>query len=302
MKEYNFIAQPGLNKLRLDLLLSNFSKENKLGISRTLIKEIILKGNVCISGRVVKKPNTKVNEKERVSFFLEEKRPDSIKAEDIKLDIIYEDDSLAVINKPSGMVVHPAPGNYEHTLVNAIKNIFTSLSDINPARPGIVHRLDKETSGLLIIAKDNQSHLELASQFAKHKIEREYIAIVKGRVEFDEGVIEVPIARDEYKRKNMSVNFSVKSKEAKTYYRTLKRFEDFSLLSLKPITGRTHQLRVHLDFIGHPILGDSKYGKNNKFTRLALHAKRLKFIHPKTGKLLEFSISLPEEFQALSTK
>lgn len=302
MKEYNFIAQPGINKLRLDLLLSNFSKENKLGISRTLIKEIIFKGDVRVAGRVVKKPNTKVKEEERVSFSLEEKKPCSIKAEDIKLDIIYEDESLAVINKPSGMVVHPAPGNYEHTLVNAMKNIFSSLSDINPARSGIVHRLDKETSGLLIIAKDNQSHLELASQFAKHKVEREYIAIVKGRVEFDEGVIEAPIARDEYKRKSMSVNFSAKSKEAKTYYRTLKRCESFSLLSLKPVTGRTHQLRVHLDFIGHPILGDSKYGKNNKFTRLALHAKRLKFIHPKTGEPLEFSVPLPEELQALFTK
>ena len=302
MEEYNFTVLPKSGKLRLDVLISNFSKSNRLGISRTSIKDIILKGNARIGQEVVTKPNTRVKEGESVRFVLETAKPDYIKPEDIKLDIVYEDDSLAVINKPSGIVVHPAPGNYEHTLVNAIKNIFVSLSDINPGRPGIVHRLDKETSGLLVIAKDNQSHLELTRQFAEHTIEKEYVAIVKGKMEFDEGVIEAPIARHEFKRKNMSVNFSDKAKNAKTYYRTLKRFRDFSFLSLKPFTGRTHQLRVHLDFIGHPILGDCKYGRNNKFTRLALHAKRLKFLHPKTGKPLEFIAPIPNEFKELLNK
>jgi len=222
-----------------------------------------------------------------------------IKAENIKFDIIYEDDYLAVNNKPSGLVVHPAPGNYEHTLVNALKNIFHSLSDISPDRPGIVHRLDKETSGLLIIAKNNESHLEISRQFAKHTVEKEYVAIVKGSMEFDEGVIEAPIARHLFKRKNMAVNFSDKAKDARTSYCTLKRYKNFSLLSLKPFTGRTHQLRVHLDFIGHPILGDDKYGKNNKFIRLALHARKIKFLHPKTGKPVEFNAPIPKEFKEL---
>lgn len=302
MKEYNFIVAPGSGESRLDVLLSNFSKSNRLGISRTSIKDIILKGNVHIGEELATKPNSRVREGENIRFTVETKEPDFIKPEDIKLDILYEDDCIAVINKPSGIVVHPAPGNYEHTLVNAIRHIFTSLSDINLGRPGIVHRLDKETSGLLIIAKDNQSHLELSRQFAEHTIEKEYVAIVKGRIEFDEGIIEAPIARHEYKRKNMSVNFSDKAKDAKTYYRTLKRFKDYSLLSLKPFTGRTHQLRVHLDFIGHPILGDCKYGKNNKFSRLALHAKRLRFTHPKTGKPVEFVAPIPREFKELLNK
>ncbi len=302
MKEYSFTVQPEEEKLRLDILLADFSRNNRLGISRTSIKDIILEGKVHVGTLVVTKPNSRVKEGDTVRFSLETSSPDYIKPEDIKLDIIYEDDYIAVINKPSGLVVHPAPGNYEHTLVNAIRNIFSSLSNINPGRPGIVHRLDKETSGLLIIAKDNQSHLELTRQFSEHLIEKEYVAIVKGKMEFDEGVIEAPIARHTFKRKNMSVNFSDKAKDAKTYYCTLKRFRDFSFLSLKPFTGRTHQLRVHLDFIGHPILGDNKYGKCNKFSRLALHAKRLKFLHPGTGRPVEFTAPIPKEFRELLNK
>jgi len=302
MKEYGFIVLPDEIKLRLDILLSHFSKNNRLGLSRTSIKELILKGKVYVGELAVTKPHYKVKTGDRITFSFEAKKAGLIKAEDIKLDIVYEDNDLAVINKPSGLVVHPAPGNYEHTLVNALKNIFLSLSDINPDRPGIVHRLDKETSGLLIIAKNNPSHLELARQFSSHIIKKEYIAIVKGRMEFDEGVIEAPIARHLFKRKNMAVNFSGKAKDAKTYYRTIKRYKDFSLLSLEPFTGRTHQLRVHLDFIGHPILGDDKYGRNNEFSRLALHAKKIKFVHPKTGKFVEVSAPIPREFRELLNK
>ena len=198
--------------------------------------------------------------------------------------------------------MHPAPGNYEHTLVNALLHHFKNLSDINPQRPGIVHRLDKETSGLIVVAKNNSSHLTLAAQFAKHSIKRKYIALVRGRVEFDENVIEVPIGRHPLKRKNMAVSFKENAKQAKTRYRTLKRGEDFSLLELEPFTGRTHQLRVHLAFIGHPILGDSKYGPGNKFSRMALHAKYLGFLHPKTGKFMEFSSETPKEFKEFVIK
>lgn len=296
MKEYNFKVSPNETPLRLDILISNFSKNNRLGFSRTFIKDLILKGKVYAGEIAIIKPHQKIKKGEEVKFSVEARPKDVIQAEDIKLDIIYEDSDLAVINKPTGMVVHPAPGNYEHTLVNALKNVFKSLSDISPARPGIVHRLDKETSGLLVIAKNNASHLDLARQFAEHIIKKEYVAIVKGKMEFDENVIEAPIARHSFKRKNMAVNFLDKAKEAKTYYRTLKRCKDFSLLELRPVTGRTHQLRVHLDFIGHPILGDDKYGKQNKFSRLALHAKTLGFTHPRTGKFMEFNSPVPKEF------
>ena len=296
MNDHDFIVNPEDSGLRLDVLLSNFSKNNRLGLSRVFIKGLILSGKVSVEGDVVIKPHHKVKSGESIKFSFADKVKDTLKAEDIKLDIVYEDEDLAVINKASGMVVHPAPGNYEHTLVNALKNIFKSLSDINPDRPGIVHRLDKETSGLLVIAKNNATHLDLARQFAEHSIKKEYIAIVKGKVEFDESLIEAPIARHETRRKSMAVNFSDKAKEAKTYYRTLKRSKDFSLLELKPFTGRTHQLRVHLDFIGHPILGDDKYGKDNKFSRLALHAKRLEFTHPRTGKQMVFNAPIPKEF------
>jgi len=302
MSKHNFIVLPEESGTRLDVLLSNFSKNNRLGLSRVFIKGLILEGAVRVKGEAVIKPHYKVKNGDEVGFDFTVKVKDTLKAEEIKLDIVYEDEDLAVINKPSGMVVHPAPGNYEHTLVNALKNIFKDLSNISPDRPGIVHRLDKETSGLLVIAKNNASHLDLARQFAEHSIKKEYLAIVKGRVEFDENVIEAPIARHETKRKSMAVNFTDKAKSAKTYYRTLKRNNDFSLLELKPFTGRTHQLRVHLDFIGHPILGDNKYGKGNEFSRLALHAKTLGFTHPATGKFMEFTAPIPKEFKDFLNK
>lgn len=198
------------------------------------------------------------------------------------------------------MVVHPAPGNYQHTLVNALLYHFKTLSDVNPQRPGIVHRLDKDTSGLLVIAKNNFTHLGLAAQFAKHSIKRKYVALVKGKVEFDEDIIEMPIVRHPDKRKNMSVGFGKKAKYAKTYYRTLKRSDNFSILELHPFTGRTHQLRVHLAFLGHPILGDTKYGKNDAFSRLALHAQYIGFAHPRTGKFMEFESALPGEFVTIT--
>jgi 23S rRNA pseudouridine1911/1915/1917 synthase len=302
MNEHSFTASSDESGKRLDILLSNFSKNNRLGLSRVFIKGLILSGKVYVKGEAVTKPHHKVKGGDDIKFSFADKVKNTLKAEDISLNIVYEDEDLAVIDKPSGMVVHPAPGNYEHTLVNALKNVLKSLSDINPDRPGIVHRLDKETSGLLVIAKNNASHLDLARQFAEHSVKKEYLAIVKGKVEFDENVIEASIARHATKRKSMAVNFSDQAKEAKTYYRTLKRTKDFSLLELRPYTGRTHQLRVHLDFIGHPILGDDKYGKDNKFSRLALHAKRLGFMHPRTGKFMEFNSPTPKEFNDFLNK
>jgi len=297
MKEYSIEVTSGQHGKRLDIFLADFFTRGKLGLSRTFIKSLILKGNVCGPQGVLKKPHRKVSRDEVIKVLVDDKAEVNLLSEDIPLEVVYEDVDLAVINKPSGLVVHPAPGNYEHTLVNALLCRFKKLSSINPQRPGIVHRLDKDTSGLLVIAKNNTAHLALAKQFAEHSIERIYIALVKGRVKFDEDVIELPIARHPYKRKNMAVSFNAFAKYALTHYRTKKRFDEFSLLEIRPFTGRTHQLRVHLSFLGHPILGDTKYGKNNEFSRLALHAQSLAFAHPRTGKWLEFSSSIPKEFE-----
>jgi len=283
---------------RLDLFLLAFTRQKKLGFSRTHIQRLIEEGNITLGESTRIKSNYKIKAGEEFRVCLANKDPaDIVRAEDIPLDVVYEDRDLAVINKPTGLVVHPAPGNPKHTLVNALLHRFKNLSDINPHRPGIVHRLDKETSGLLVVAKNNFTHLGLAQQFAKHSIKRKYVALVKGKVEFNEGVIEIPIGRDPKKRKSMSAGFSEGTKYAKTYYRTLRRSSAFSLLELEPFTGRTHQLRVHLDFLGHPILGDPKYGSNNRFSRLALHAEYLGFKHPRSDKFIDFSCDSPPEFR-----
>ncbi len=312
MQEYILKVNEQDANMRLDLFIIEFSRKENLGFSRTFIQRLISAGKVSVnSANLINsalackggiKPHFKVKIGDEIRIRIEDKKPSLIKAEDMPLDIIYEDEDLAIINKYPGIVVHPAPGNYEHTLVNALLHHFQKLSDINPQRPGIVHRLDKETSGLLVIAKNNSAHLALAKQFSGHSIKRKYIALVNGKMEFDENIIELPIGRHPYKRKNMSVGFGKKTKYAKTYYRTLKRREDFSLVELEPFTGRTHQLRVHLSFSGHPILGDTKYGKNNAFSRLALHAKYIGFVHPRTGKFVEFSCEIPHEFSEFINK
>jgi 23S rRNA pseudouridine1911/1915/1917 synthase len=296
MNEYTLKISAQEAGSRLDLCLLELSKKKGLGFSRTLIQKMIFGGKVTLGGSLLTKPNYKVKAGERIKVRLEDKKENLLQPEDIPLDIVYEDEDLAVINKQAGLVVHPAPGNYEHTLVNALLHHLKNLSDVNSRRPGIVHRLDKETSGVLVVAKNNTSHYALSEQFAQHSIKRKYIALVKGKMEFDENIIELPIQRHPRKRKNMSVGFNKGSKYAKTYYRTLRRWEDFSLLELEPFTGRTHQLRVHLASQGHPILGDTKYGRNNEFSRLALHAQSLGFLHPRTAKFLEFSCGLPQEF------
>lgn len=302
MKEYLFKVRPEAAGMRLDLCVADFAKTNNLGLSREAIQKLILQGKINLKDLTKAKPNYRVKIGQEIKVMIEDKIITQLSAENIPLEVIYEDDDLAIINKPAGLVVHPAPGNYEHTLVNALLYHFKNLSDINPHRPGIVHRLDKETSGLLVIAKNNPAHLALSRQFSKHTIKRKYIALVKGEVAFNENVIELPIARHPYKRKDMAVSFAENSKYAKTFYRTLKRNKSFSLLELEPFTGRTHQLRVHLTHIGHPILGDTKYGRNNEFVRLALHAISLGFIHPRIEKFIEFTCSLPVEFNQFIQK
>lgn len=295
MKEFQSKVQKSDSGMRLDLYLTKNVLEKNLGFSRTSIQKLILEGRVTVDGKPTM-AHYRVKTGELVNIKIEEPKPCNIKPEQIPLDIVYEDSDLAVINKPSGMVVHPAPGNYQHTLVNALLYHFKDLSHINPNRPGIVHRLDKETSGLLVVAKNDKTHLALAKQFAKHTIKRQYSALVKGSMEFDENLIELPLGRHPKNWKKMSIAFGEKGKYAKTYYRTLKRSEGVSLIQLNPFTGRTHQLRVHMVFIGHPILGDSKYGRDNPFERLALHANYIGFLHPTKLKFMEFSTPVPEEF------
>ncbi|MDD5730014.1 MAG: RluA family pseudouridine synthase [Candidatus Omnitrophica bacterium] len=302
MQEYTFKISEEDSGKRLDLFLADFCQANKLGVSRTQVQRLLQEGKISVEGLESVSAHYKLKPGHVVRFIFEEKKAQSPVSEDIPLKVVFEDEDLAIIDKPRGLVVHPAPGNYEHTLVNALLHRFKKLSDINPQRPGIVHRLDKETSGLLVIAKNNAAHLSLSKQFSEHSIKRKYIALVKGRMEFEENIVELPIGRHPHKRKNMSVGFGKNTKYAKTRYRTLKRTDAASLLELEPFTGRTHQLRVHLSYLGHPILGDTKYGRNNEFTRLALHAKYLGFEHPTSGRFVEFSSPLPKEFEEFFSK
>lgn len=298
MPEYKLHVSEEEAGMRLDQFIAAFSKKNRLGLSRTYIQKSICKGQVKSGSSIIIKPHHKIKAEEGYAISIKEEPLTKLKPEDILFEVVYEDSDIAIINKPTGLTVHPGAGNLEHTLVNGLLHRFRNLSSVNPNRPGIVHRLDKDTSGLLVVAKNNNAHLELSRQFAQHSIERKYIAIVKGKVQFDEDVIEIPIGRHPIKRNNMAVGFTEKTKYAKTHYRTLRRTDNFSLLELRPFTGRTHQLRVHLAFLGHPILGDTKYGRNNEFQRLALHAQEIGFRHPGTGKFINFTSELPKELSS----
>jgi len=279
---------------RLDLYLVSELEKKSLKFSRRFIQDLILRGNVKVFSEI-KKPHYKVRLNDKISVKIPPKEEFFIQPEDIPIEIIYEDSDILVVNKPPGMVTHPAPGNPNRTLVNALLFHCKDLSQINPLRPGIVHRLDKDASGLLIVAKNDSSHLNLSKQFSQHRVERHYIALVRGKVEFDEGLIDLPIGRNQKNRKKMAVRF-FKAKRAKTFYKTLKRYRDYSLLELIPETGRTHQIRVHLSSLGHPILGDRIYSKGRDFSRLFLHAYKIRFTHPKTKEIKEFVSKMPKDF------
>ncbi len=296
MKEFSLKADTEDKGMRLDLFLIKKALKKNLSMSRQRIQKLILEGRVTLNNTSLKSHHkVKTGEVYKV-IFQEQKLKDDLEPENKPIEIVYQDKDLALINKPHGLVVHPGAGNQNNTLVNRLIFHFSEISTINPQRPGIVHRLDKDTSGLMVIAKNDKSHLSLVKQFAKHSVKRQYVALVKGSMEFDENIIELPITRHTRDRKKMAIGFGNKSRAAKTHYQTLIRTKKASLLVLSPFTGRTHQLRVHLSFIGHPILGDTKYGKNNTFRRLALHATELGFLHPTTNKFIEFSTPMPEEF------
>lgn len=278
---------------RLDFYLSKVIED----ISRTNIKQMIKNGDVLVNGGLQKpKYLLKINDKIVVNIY-NPKNPE-ILPEDIPLDIIYQDEDIAIIDKPQGMIVHPASGNYSNTLVNSLLFNFKTLSDLaGQIRPGIVHRLDKDTSGLMIIAKNNFSHKILSKNFKNRTIKREYIALVKGILKENYGVIDEPIGRDPKDRRRMAVVYK-NSKPAVTYYEILERFEEYTLVRARLETGRTHQIRVHLSYIKHPIVGDLIYSDNNKFnlSKQLLHSIKIGFNHPRSCKYMEFSTEIPERF------
>jgi 23S rRNA pseudouridine1911/1915/1917 synthase len=278
---------------RLDKFLAGHFEKS---FSRVFLQKLLKKGNVLLNGEIPKR-HQKVVAGDAIEIIVPIPEESAIRPEKIPLNIVYEDEHLLVVNKPQGMVTHPAPGNYTGTLVNALLAHCDDLSGIGGvSKPGIVHRLDKGTSGLLLVAKTDDAHKKLAKQFKDKTTKRVYLALVDGNVELDNGTVELPIGRSTRDRKKMAVKFDEgSSKEAITHYKVIKRFGDFTLLECRLGTGRTHQIRVHLSYIGHPILGDEKYGTKGNFKMPMLHAAMIGFTHPATKKFMEFSSKPPKE-------
>lgn len=285
---------------RIDAYLSSKVE----GMSRAQIQKLIEQGNITVNNKG-QKSNYKVKEKDFIVVTIPEPVALEVNAEDIDIEIMYEDEDLVVVNKPQGMVVHPAAGNYSGTLVNALLGKCKSLSGINGViRPGIVHRIDKDTTGVLVVAKNDNAHRSLAGQIKEHSVKRIYIALVEGKVKNDSGTISLPIGRHPVERKKMAV-VNKNGRNAVTHYRVLQRYSDNTLIEARLETGRTHQIRVHMSYIGHPLVGDPVYGfKKQKFKLKgqALHAQTLGFIHPRTGEYMEFSAPLPQYFIDLIEK
>jgi len=272
------------------------------GFSRAHAAKLIEEGNVTVNGKM-QKSGYKLKAGEEIQVLVPEPKQLEVRGEKIDLDVLYEDEDIIVINKPRGMVVHPAAGNDSGTLVNALlEHCKGSLSDINGViRPGIVHRIDKDTSGVLVVAKNNRSHAILSDRLKEHDIQRVYVAIAEGIISEDSGRIDAPIGRHPVERKKMAVNVK-NGRRAVTHFKVLQRFEDASLMELRLETGRTHQIRVHMAFIGHPLIGDTVYGRKKQKYSLegqALHARLLGFQHPGTGRYVEFEADPPEEFRLL---
>ena len=300
MSDYIFTVENDAG-LRIDKYLSEQISDR----SRSFISNLIKEGNVLVNDKVVSKSYI-LKDNDVVRAEVPEAVEYIAEAEDITLDIVYEDSDLIVINKPKGMVVHPAAGNYSGTLVNALMHHCKGqLSGINGVlRPGIVHRIDKNTSGLLVVAKNDIAHNSLAAQLKEHSVKREYRAIAYGRFKEPEGRVDLPIGRDQNDRKKMTVTFK-NSKNAVTNYRVLEELNGYSYISCVLETGRTHQIRVHMAHLGHPLAGDDVYGPKKVITALngqCLHAKILGFVHPVSGEYMEFDSELPEYFTEFLNK
>ena len=293
MKEY-IVSQEEKGK-RLDTYIPSVDTD----ITRTSEQRLIEDGNILVNGKNAK-VSYKIQENDKISVEIPEPKQIELKAQNIPIEIIYEDSDIIVVNKPKGMVVHPANGNPDGTLVNAIMAICKdSLSGIGgEIRPGIVHRIDKDTSGLLIVAKNDNAHVKMSEQIKNHEVKKTYIALVRGVFKENEATIDMPIGRSTSDRKKMAVNKN--GKNAVTHFKVLERFRNYTLLEVKIETGRTHQIRVHLSQIGYPVVGDTTYsnGKNEWGIKgQCLHAKSLKFKHPVTGKEMFIEAPLPEYFE-----
>lgn len=281
---------------RLDVFLKQYFKDK----SRSHIQKLIEEKLVTVNGKI-KKSNYKLKFNDEVSVILKEPVSLNIEPEEIPLDVLYEDRDVIVVNKPQGMVVHPAAGIKTGTLVNALLNYCSDLSGINGVtRPGIVHRIDKDTSGILVVAKNDNSHNKLAEQLKDHSMTREYIALVEGVLKEEKGTIDKPIARHPKDKIKMAVVLN--GKRAVTHYSVIEKFKNNTLVKCVLETGRTHQIRVHMAYIGHPLVGDPVYGYKKQRFKLEgqlLHARKLGFIHPSTGKYIEFETEIPEYFKRI---
>ena len=315
-KKINLIVKEVDNNLRVDVFINKKQKD----ISRTRIKNIILNKGLKLNNKIVVDPSKKIFDRDILEIIIPEPKKASLKPYNYKLDIIYEDEDLMVINKPAGIVMHPGAGNYDNTIVNALINYDrNSLSNIgNELRPGIVHRIDKNTSGLVLIAKNNQSHENLSFQFSKHSIKRIYQLLIWGKIRPSKGKIKTLITRSSRNRQMMEVS-NTKGKVAITNYKSIEIFENektptLSLLECELETGRTHQIRVHMNYLGNSIVGDDKYKKKFKkiknidpllekklikLNRQFLHAKTIGFIHPKKNKKMLFDSILPQELKII---
>ncbi|WP_149733287.1 RluA family pseudouridine synthase [Propionispora hippei] len=282
---------------RLDVFLTNRLQDT----TRSFVQKLIRDKQVTVNAKEAK-ANYRVQPGDIVKVVLPEPKIVDVLAEDIPLDILYEDEDIIVVNKARGMVVHPAAGNYKGTLVNALLEHCTNLSGINgEIRPGIVHRLDKDTSGVMVAAKNDRAHVSLAQQIKNRTAGRIYWAIVQGNIKEDTGTIHAPIGRHPTDRKKMAVTFT-NSKEAITNFTVITRFGEYTLVECKLLTGRTHQIRVHMAYIGHPVVGDPKYGSpKSRFSieGQALHAKKLRLEHPVTGQEMVFEAPVPEDMQSI---
>jgi len=285
------VDEPGV---RLD----KYVAEKCPDFSRTQAQKLIADGHVTVNDRVAK-AGLKLDAGDRVNITVPPPPPSPLSPEAIPLDIIYEDDDLLVIDKPAGLAVHPAPGHPSHTLINAILSHVWSLPGAEDSlRPGVVHRLDKDASGLLVVAKSSVAQANLINQFKARSVAKVYLVLVRGHLTPDDGVIEAPIGRDPRNRKRMAVVAEGQGREARTHYHVIKRMGDHTLLEVRPETGRTHQVRVHLSAIGYPVVGDKVYGKKSaQIPRLFLHACRLGFKLPSTGEYVEFTSNLPPDLE-----
>ena len=293
MENKELLVESDSSDLRLDLFLSKYLEDK----SRSYLQHLIENGEVKVNG-LLKKNNYKLKVNDKVEITIPNPVGLNVEPEDLPLDILYEDNDVIVINKPQGMIVHPASGVYTGTLVNALLSHCSDLSGINGvARPGIVHRIDKDTSGILVVAKNDNSHNKLAEQLKEHSMTRVYVALVEGVLKKDEGIVEAPLGRHPVEKIKIAVVNG--GRRAVTHYRVLERFNKNTLVECVLETGRTHQIRVHMTYIGHPLVGDPVYGyKKQRFNLQGqmLHAKKLGFIHPTTGEYMEFQSKPPLYF------